>query len=135
MDLRREFDDMLTRFFGEQPEPPKAFTAGFPAMDVSETDKDIIIKAELPGMGPDDLDVSLNKGVLTIKGEKKEEREANEKGRHTVERVFGGFLRSVTLPAEVQEEKITAKFKNGVLCLTMPKIEEAQKNTIKIDVE
>ena len=93
------------------------------------------MKAELPGIDPKDIDISLNEGVLTIKGEKRQEREEKEEGYHLVERSYGSFTRSIRLPREVQSDKINASYKNGVLRITLPKSEEAKKKEIKIKVE
>jgi HSP20 family protein len=132
-DLQRELSDLMSRFFGEEARgewmPPS------PAVDVSETDKEIIVKAEIAGIDPADLDVSLSGDVLTIRGEKKQEKVEKEEGRHRVERVFGSFTRSFTLPVPVQEDKVEASFKNGLLTLTLPKAESVQKKSIKINVD
>jgi HSP20 family protein len=106
--------------------------AAFPAVDVSENDKEIIVKAELPGLAAEDLDISLSRGVLTIKGEKKFEEEEKKDNYHRIERSYGAFARSITLPSEVKEDQITAKCDKGVLTVTLPK-EEASK-TKKIEV-
>ena len=133
IELRREFDDLFTRFFGE--EAKTGITSFSPAIDVTETDKDIVVKAEIPGMNSEDLDVSLTGEVLTIKGEKKEHKQENEAGRHRIERMFGSFTRSFTLPCPVQQDNIQARYENGILTLTMPKIESEQKQSVKIKVE
>jgi HSP20 family protein len=86
-------------------------------------------------MDPKDIDISLSDGLLTIKGEKKQEREEKEENYHLVERSYGAFTRSIRLPKEVQSDKISASYKNGVLKVTLPKSEEAKKKEIKIKVE
>ena len=106
-----------------------------PSVDVSETKNDLVIKAELPGLDPKDIDISMNNGYLTIKGEKKNEKEERDENYHLIERSYGSFTRSVRLPREVQSDKITASFKNGILKITLPKSEEAKKKEIKIKVE
>ena len=106
-----------------------------PSIDVSETKSDLVIKAELPGMDSKDIDISLSNGFLTIKGEKNQEKEEKDENYHLIERSYGSFTRSVQLPREVQSDKITASFKNGVLRVTLPKSEEAKKKEIKIKVE
>ena len=93
------------------------------------------MKAEVPGMDPKDIDISLSDGLLTIKGEKKQEREEKEENYHLVERSYGAFTRSIRLPKEVQSDKISASYKNGVLKVTLPKSEEAKKKEIKIKLE
>ena len=106
-----------------------------PSIDVSETKNELVIKAELPGLDPKDIDISMNNGYLTIKGEKKHEKEEKDENYHLIEKSYGSFTRSVRLPREVQNDKITASFKNGVLRITLPKSEEAKKKEIKIKVE
>ena len=96
-------------------------------MDVKETDKEIHIIAELPGIDEKDIDVSLSQNTLTIKGEKKSEVEDNKEGYHRVERRYGSFHRSIPLPCEVNDEKIAAHFKKGVLTVQLPKTPQAQK--------
>jgi HSP20 family protein len=93
------------------------------------------VKAEVPGLDPKDIDISLSDGLLTIKGEKKQEREEKEENYHLVERSYGAFTRSIQLPKEVQSDKISASYKNGVLKVTLPKSEEAKKKEVKIRVQ
>ncbi len=134
--IRREMDRLWDSFLEGRP-MRKAGDGGewLPSIDVSETKSDLVIKAELPGMDPKDIDISMNNGFLTIKDEKKHEREEKDENYHLVERSYGSFTRSVRLPREVQNDKITASFKNGVLRVTLPKSEEAKKKEIKIKVE
>lgn len=105
-----------------------------PRLDVAETEATVEVKAELPGLEGKDIDITLDRGLLVIKGEKKEEKE--EKGRyyHRVERRHGTFCRSVRLPAEVKEDKIEAAFRDGVLTVTLPKVESETKAVRHIDV-
>jgi len=106
-----------------------------PAIDLSETNNDIIMKAELPGIDPKDIDISLTNDLLTIKGEKKQEKEEKEEDYHLIERSYGSFIRSIRLPKDVQSDKISASYKNGILKVILPKSEEAKKKEIKIKVE
>ena len=106
-----------------------------PSLDVSETKNELVVKAEVPGMDAKDIDISLSDGMLTIKGEKKQEKEEKEADYHLVERSYGAFVRSVQLPKEVKADKINASYKDGVLKITLPKSEEAKKKEIKIKVE
>ena len=106
----------------------------FLSLDVSETKNEIIVKAEVPGMDPKDIDISLSNGTLTIKGEKKQEREEKDEDYHLVERHYGSFMRSVMLPSEVKQDKINASYKNGILKVVLPKSEEAKKKEVKIKV-
>ena len=107
----------------------------FPSFDVSETKNEIVVKAEVPGMDPKDIDISLANGALTIKGEKKQGREEKEEDYHLVERHYGSFIRSIMLPPEVKQDKINASYKNGVLKVVLPKSEGARKKEVKIKVE
>ncbi|MGC8605156.1 MAG: Hsp20/alpha crystallin family protein [Desulfomonilaceae bacterium] len=136
-EFRREVDDLFNQFFGSPGWLPgtyfnKAFT---PVFDVSETDEDLFVKAELPGVDPKDIEVDLAGSTLTVKGEKKEEREEKGQNMHRIERSFGRFSRSITLPCEVKEDAVEANFKNGVLNLKLPKAEASKKRSIKIDVQ
>jgi HSP20 family protein len=106
-----------------------------PAADVTETDKGYEITAELPGLDESDVDVKFVDGTLTIKGEKKEEKEERKKDYYVSERHFGSFQRSFRVPKGVVADKIEASFKNGVLTVVMPKTPEAQKAEKKIAVK
>jgi len=127
---RRPFGS-LARF--EQAWPSKLAAA--PAVDVSETDKAYEINAELPGMDEKNIEVNVANGGLTIKGEKKDEKEEKKKDYYVSERRYGSFERYFTLPDSVDADKIGATFKNGVLKVTLPKTAEAQKPAKKIDVK
>ena len=106
-----------------------------PRVDVAETDREIKVSAELPGMEEKDIDVSLTRDTLTIKGEKMEEKEEKGKDYYRMERSFGSFTRSIPLPVEVDTDKVEATFKKGVLTVTLPKKPEAQGTTRKIDIK
>jgi HSP20 family protein len=134
--LRREMDRVWDSFFEGRPSRrTREEGEWLPSLDVSETKSDLVVKAELPGMEAKDIEISLNEGLLTIKGEKKQEREEKEEGYHLIERSYGTFTRSIRLPKDVQSDKIKASFKNGVLKVILPKSEEAKKKEIKIKVE
>lgn len=134
--IRREMDRLWDSFLEGRPvRRTEDEREWLPSVDVSETKNDLVIRAELPGLDPKDIDISMNNGFLTIKGEKKNEKEEKEENYHLIERSYGSFTRSVRLPREVQSDKITASFKNGVLKITLPKSEEAKKKEIKIKVE
>jgi HSP20 family protein len=133
--LRREMDRIFERFFGEAPSLELVGGAWEPRLDLSETKDALTIKAELPGLEAKDLDVSLSGDLLTIKGEKKQEKEEKDETRHVVERRYGAFMRVMRLPAAVAGDKIKANFKNGVLTVTLPKTEEAKQKAIPVNVE
>jgi len=134
--FRREFDDFVERFFGEEPLSTHGiFGRAFsPVVDIVEDENDIIVTAEIPGMEQKDLDVHLAGDVLTIKGEKKAEHEEKGDNFHRIERSYGSFTRSLSLPCEVQADKVEAGYKNGVLTLKLPKSESCKKKAVKITV-
>ncbi|RKX70178.1 Hsp20/alpha crystallin family protein [candidate division WOR-3 bacterium] len=133
VDLRTSFDRLFDRFFENWPEPMEEFWA--PAIDVVETDGHIEVKAELPGLKKEDIRVKLEDNVLTISGERKKEKEEKDKRYYRVERCYGRFLRSIELPTEVEPEKVEAKYKDGVLSITIPKPESARPKEIEVKVE
>ena len=135
--LRQEMNSVFDNFLrGFEVEPfAGRFGAFSPNIDVKETDKEIKVSAELPGMNDKDIDVSLTKDALTIKGEKKEEKEDKGKNYYRMERSFGSFTRTVPLPAEVDTENAKADFVKGVLTVTLPKSPRAIKETKKISIK
>jgi len=135
--LRREMDSVFDNFFrGFDIEPFETrFGAFSPKVDVNETDKEIKISAELPGMDEKDIDVSIQNDMLTIKGEKKEEKEDKGKDYYRMERSYGSFSRTIPLTIEVETDKIEAKFKKGVLSITLPKTAKAVAETKKIAIK
>ena len=133
--LRREMDRMWDRFFGETTLARRIGEEWWPSVDMSETKDNYVIKAELPGLEAQDVDVSISGDVLTIKGEKKKEEEEKDEHHHYVERYYGSFQRSFRLPANVKSDKIDASFDKGVLKVTLPKVEEAKKKKIEVKVK
>src|SRR5579864_321233 len=109
-------------------------TTGSPSVDVYETENDLVIKADLPGMNEKDLDVRVENNLLTIRGERKFEQEVKEENYLRVERAFGSFSRSFSLPDTVSTEAIKAEYKDGVLSLTLPKHAESKPKQVKISV-
>ena len=133
---RREMDPFWESFVEGRPaQIAREEGEWLPSLDVSETKGELVVKAELPGIDPKDIDVSLSEGVLTIKGEKRQEKEEKEEGYHVVERSYGSFSRSIRLPGEIRNEVVSASYKNGVLKIILPKSEEAKKKEIKIKVD
>jgi len=106
-----------------------------PAVDIYDSKDNIFVKADIPGMAKEDINVSIHGDTLVIKGEKKQEKEIKEKDFVRAERYYGSFHRAVSLPTEVDANKVSATYKNGVLELILPKKEEAKPKEIKIDVE
>jgi len=141
LDLRTQmnnlFDEFFERPFGLSPFfSDSTFMGDFaPRLDISETDKEITISAELPGVEPDDLNISLDRNILSISGEKHTEKEESGKRFYRVERSYGSFHRSIPLPKEVDENKIDATFKRGVLTVRLPKIRFAQEKSKRITIK
>jgi HSP20 family protein len=109
-----------------------ATTAWAPALDISERKDAYLVTVELPGVEPDDLEITLEDGLLTIQGERHFAHDSSEQQFHRVERRYGAFRRSITLPAQVQAEQIEASFDNGVLQIMVPKMEEAKPKRIQV---
>ena len=142
MRLHREIDDLFDSlvpgFFRGNGMPDTLWHGDFnfvPTLDFEETSKEIRIAAELPGVSEQDIQVSIENDVLTISGEKKEEKQVSEDGWQRSERVYGSFRRSVALPAEVAVDKVSAKFRNGVLKISLPKVKPTEAKTHKIEVQ
>jgi len=130
--FNRLFNETFSSFFGND---RLAATAGWaPAVDVYETDQSVVLKAELPGVDPKDVEARVEDGTLYLKGERKFENEVKEGSYHRVERAYGSFTRTFALPTSVDAEKVAAEYKDGVLTLSLPKREEAKPKTIKINV-
>jgi len=106
--------------------------AWVPALDISERKDAYLVTVELPGVGADDLEITLEDGLLTIRGERHFAHDSSEQQFHRVERHYGAFRRSITLPAQVQAEQIEASFENGVLQIVVPKMEEAKPKRIQV---
>jgi HSP20 family protein len=136
-EMFRDMEERMRRIWQEFPlmGAPGEMMEWAPRVDVTETDDEVRVKAELPGLSSEDLDISLNRDRLVLKGEKKEEREKEEKGYYVSERSFGSFYRAIQLPEEVDPQRVEASFKNGVLDIKMGKLEEAKKRITHIKVK
>jgi len=131
--LRSEMDRLWDEYFGSGRRALQPMEeAWLPAVDVSESEDKITVKAEIPGMEAKDIDISMSGDTLIIKGEKKTEREEKEENYHVVERSYGSFRRAVRLPASVDADKVEATYKNGVLTVILPKKEEVKPKAIEI---
>ena len=131
----RDMDDLMTRFFRDMPMMREGAWDWVPTVDVTETDGNVMVKAELPGMDPKDIDIDITGDVLTLKGEKKSEEEKKDERYYFRERHYGSFQRTFQLPAGVDNDKVDANFKNGVLTVRIPKSEESKQKKIEIKAE
>ena len=133
-----KFGDVFDRFFENSllPQWENEFSLRnwAPSVDIYEEETEIVLKAEVPGLSKEDITVEVNEGLLTIKGEKKEEKEEKEKTYYRTERRYGSFQRSFYLPEGVNTEEIKASYKKGVLELRIPKVVEEKKEARKIEV-
>ena len=129
----------MNRLFNNLFDTPTGATSSnrrwVPAMDLAETKDAYVLRADLPGLSPEDVKIELENRVLTISGERKAEQRTEDSGWVRVERSFGSFRRSLTVPAGVDPESITAAFDNGVLTVTVPKPEQAKPHRVEIAVE
>ena len=130
----RDFDRIFDRFFAAPWPETNAVTAWSPAVDIEETDKEIILTADLPDVDEKDLAVKVEDDVLTLKAERKFEKESKKENFHRRERAYGSFQRSFGLPEGVNVDKIGAKYNKGVLRVTLPKAPEKQKKMRRIEV-
>ncbi|MGB9773233.1 MAG: Hsp20/alpha crystallin family protein [Bacteroidota bacterium] len=129
---RRDFDRMFDSLLrgGEE-----ELTMWAPSADISESDDAYEVRLDLPGVSKDDVKITLENRTLCVQGERKQEKETKGKNYHRMERVYGSFQRTFTLPSTVKTDKIDAKFKDGVLTITLPKAEEAKPKQIEIKVD
>ena len=129
--------DRMNRLFdnagrGWRADEPAATTSWSPSVDIFETEGEIVVKAELPGMNREDITLHLENNVLTLRGERKFEKETKDENYHRIERSYGNFCRSFSIPATVDEEKIRADYKDGVLKIALPKKDQAKPKQINI---
>ncbi|MHC4488104.1 MAG: Hsp20/alpha crystallin family protein [Planctomycetota bacterium] len=129
--LHGDIDDLFDSFFRGLDRPFAGYKA-WPAIDVAEEEDAIVVRAEIPGCKAEDIDISVYGNTLTISGEKKLSEEKKEKGYYHVESTYGSFRRELTLPTDVDQDKIDATCKNGVLSITLPKAEKAKAVKIKV---
>jgi HSP20 family protein len=133
--LKQEMDRLFDRTFEPRWEEVPALGEWAPSLDLTETKDALVARVEVPGMDPEDIQVSLQEQLVTIKGEKRRDKEDKDERRHRVERVYGTFTRAIRLPIAVDAERVTANFKNGVLTITLPKTPVAKGTTIPIKAE
>lgn len=131
--MDRLFNEMISDFWGGRGTAENvAARVWAPPVDVRETDDALLITAELPGMTKDDVDITLENNVLTLSGERKFEKDVKGETWHRVERSYGAFSRSFTLPATVRTERVEATFTDGILNISLPKVEESKPRKIEI---
>jgi HSP20 family protein len=137
--LQREMNSVFDNFFRGFDVAPRGFAEGLesfsPSIDVKENDKEFIIKAELPGVEEKDIDVTVTNDSVTIKGEKKEEKEDKDKNYYYMERSYGSFCRVIPLEAEIESGKVEARFKNGILDIKLPKSQSAKAKGTKVSIK
>jgi HSP20 family protein len=138
----RNVEERMRRFFGEGYEPFKTPTeenwslaTWAPTCDIFETDNEIVVKAELPEVKNEDVRVTIDNNMLTIRGERKFSEETKKDSYHRMERSYGEFFRSFTLPQFIDATKVGAEFKNGILRITLPKREEAKPKQLEVKVK
>jgi HSP20 family protein len=135
MSFRDDMDRLLDEFYNRMTGPADGYEGDwFPPMDVSEGDNEVTASLELPGISREDIKVSVHNDVLTVSGEKKQERTDEDQNVRRVERNYGFFKRSVSLPAEVDATKVKATFKDGILKVTLPKLESKKPKEIEVQV-
>jgi HSP20 family protein len=132
--LRDEMNRLFDGFFRGVPDVNERFTTYGPDVDIVETDNDVLVSVEAPGMDQKDIKINVRENVLTLKGEKQREQEVENASYHLSERCYGSFERSFTLPTNIQTDKVTATYKHGVLNITLPKAEEAKPKEITVKV-
>jgi HSP20 family protein len=131
--LQEQFNRLFNESFRNQPEE-SALTTWAPAVDIYETPNELVVKADLPDVNEKDIDVRVENNLLTIRGERKFEKSVSEENYLRVERTYGAFSRSFSLPNTVNAESIGAEYKNGVLTVTLPKREESKPRQVKVTV-
>jgi HSP20 family protein len=131
-----QIQQRLNRLFLDRPikSNDEPFTDFMPAVDITETDADFVVKADLPEVKKDDIKVHVEDGVLAIEGERKQEKEEKGKRFHKIEREYGRFVRRFSLPTEVEADKVRAEFKDGVLNVVLPKAPAAKPKMIDVKV-
>ena len=128
--MNRVFEDAAVR--GWKNDEPSATTSWSPAVDIYETDSEIMVQAELPGIDRKDIALQLENNVLTLKGDRRFEKETNQENYHRIERSYGAFSRAFTIPTIVDEDKIRADYRDGILKIALPKKEQVKAKQIKI---
>lgn len=127
----RHFEDAITRLMSE----PRTGRPWSPAVDIAETEDALTVKADLPDVNIEDIDIRVENNTLTLSGHRKFEKDQTIKGWHRIERSYGDFVRSFSVPNSVDTEKVSAEFRNGVLTIALPKKEAAKPRQVKVSVQ
>ncbi|OGL43573.1 MAG: hypothetical protein A2161_21490 [Candidatus Schekmanbacteria bacterium RBG_13_48_7] len=132
--LQKEMNTLFDKYFRGEEDISRSGD-WIPALDLAETDKEFVVTAEIPDIDPKNIDITVSGDRLIIKGEKKKETEEKDAHFHKIERSYGSFARQITLPAPIQEEKISADYDKGVLRVTIPKSEKIKTKSVKVNVK
>src|SRR6185503_9621383 len=127
----RTFEDAIARMLNE----PRGTRPWSPSVDIHETENELVLKADLPDVKLEDIEVRVENQTLSLKGERKFEKDESKGGYHRIERNYGTFVRSFTVPSSVDAEKVAADYKNGVLTVKLPKKEAAKPRQVKVEVK
>jgi HSP20 family protein len=135
--VQREMNRLFDNLFrpGNADDYPLTPSAWSPAVDVAESDTAFVVKMELPGVAKEDVHITMEQNVLSVKGEKKQEKESKTSDFHRIERSYGTFQRSFSLPSTVKADRIDATFRDGILNVTLPKAEESRPKEIEVKVK
>jgi HSP20 family protein len=136
LSMQREINRMFSHFFrgGSQEEEAIMPSAWVPAADIAEREDDYVVRMEIPGVPKEDVRITIQESVLTVRGEKKQEKESRGSQYHRVERSYGSFTRSFALPSAVKADAIDATYRDGILQVTLPKAEEARPKQVDVKV-
>ncbi len=126
----RFFEDAVTRLMSE----PRTARPWSPAVDILESEDAVTLRADVPDVKTEDIDIRVENGTLTMKGHRKFQRDENIKGYHRIERSYGDFVRTFAVPTSVETDKVSAEYKNGVLTITLPKKETAKPRQVKVEI-
>jgi len=134
--LQEEMNRLFTDYSRRSPEDMESgLYPWFPLVDISENENEIFVSAEIPGMNKEDIKINLQENVLTLKGEKRQEGDDQKKNFHRIERTYGSFERSFSLPTSIQVDKVKATYKDGLLTILLPKAEEVKPKAIEVNVK
>jgi len=136
LSMQRNINKMFESLFhGSSVDAEIAASVWNPAVDVEEREQEFVVRVELPGVAKDDVHITTRENILTLRGEKKQQKETKESNYHRMERSYGSFQRSFTLPGSVKNDRIEASFKDGILEVVVPKAEEAKARAIEVKVK